>query len=514
MTASTALGSYDYVVVGAGSGGSVVARRLLDAGATVAVLEAGGPATNPAIHDPGRWDELGLSDCDWGYYTDPQEACAGRRLHWPRGKVVGGSGAINGMAYIRGHRLDYDGWAYHGCPGWSYEDVLPIFKRSEDFDLGESEFHGSGGPFRVITQYEPHPLNAAMVAASQEAGIAFNPDHNGAELEGVGYTQLTIRDGVRETGATAFLDPVASSPDLTVYTGARARRLRFSGSRCTGVEIARDGEPGVVEARAEVVVSCGTIDSPKLLMLSGIGPAEELAGLGIAVLVDLPGVGRNLHDHLLSPVLFSSPKPIPPRLPGLTQFHSQLFWRSRPGLVVPDTEPLCFHIPLVDPEWIEVPTDGYTIFGGLIRPESRGSIRLGSADPEVPLSINPRCLSCDADVEALAASVELCREIGRQEALSEWTAAELFPGPEVRTPDEVREHVRRTAVSYHHQVGTCRMGQDARAVVDPELRVHGVEGLRVADASVMPAVTTGNTNAPTMMIGEKASDALLARNGG
>jgi choline dehydrogenase-like flavoprotein len=496
--------SYDYVVVGAGSAGSVVARRLLDAGATVAVIEAGGLATSPAIHDPGRWPELSLSELDWGHFTDPQAACAGRRLRWPRGKVVGGSGAMNGMAYIRGHRLDYDGWAYHGCPGWAYDDVLPIFKRSEDFDRGESEFHGIGGPLRVMTRYEPHPLLAAMVAASQEAGIPFNDDHNGAELDGVGYTQLTIRDGVRVTSWSAFLEPVASSPGLTLYTGARARRLRFSGRRCTGVEIG--GE--VVEARSEVVLCAGTIESPKLLLLSGIGPADELHKLGIASVADLP-VGRNLHDHLLAPVIFSSPRPMPPVVPGLTQLHAHLFWRSRPGLPVPDTQPLCFHLPLYDPAWMKGPADGYTIDGGLIRPESRGAIRLTSADPDAPLSIDPCCLSCDADVDALVASVELCREIGRQPALAEWTAAELYPGAEVWTSEELRDYVRRTVISYHHQVGTCRMGQDDRAVVDPELRVLGIEGLRVADASIMPSVTTGNTNAPTIMIGERVFDLLL-----
>jgi choline dehydrogenase len=504
-----ALGSYDYVVVGAGSGGSVVARRLVDAGATVALLEAGGPAASPAIHDPGRWPELTLSEYDWGYVTDPQQACAGRRLRWPRGKVVGGSGALNGMAYIRGHRLDYDGWAYHGCPGWSYEDVLPVFKRSEDFDRGASHFHGAGGPLRVTTRYEPHPLIAAVVAAAQEAGIPFNDDHNGAELDGVGYTQLNVRDGVRQTAATAFLGPVADEPRLDLRTGVRARRLLFAGRRCSGVELVADGTLGAVEARVEVVLCAGTIDSARLLLVSGIGPADELRQLGIPVLVDLPGVGRNLHDHLLSPVLIAPAKPVPPRVPGLTQLHAHLFWRSRPGLVVPDTQPLCFHIPLY-PEGTTGPPDAYTILGGLIRPESRGAIRLRSADPDEPLSLDPRCLACDADLAALTASVELCREITRQVSLAEWTASELYPGPDVRTRRELRDYVRRTAVSYHHQVGTCRIGRDADAVVDPELRVYGVEGLRVADASVMPFVTTGNTNAPTIMVGEKAADAILA----
>ena len=504
-----ALASHDYVVVGSGSAGAVVARRLVDAGATVGLIEAGGTDSNPAIHDPGRWPEMSGSADDWALLTDPQEACGGRRLTWPRGKVLGGTTTLNGMAYIRGHRLDFDGWAYHGCPGWSFDDVLPLFKRSEDFDAGESEFHGSGGPMRVTTQYEPHPLIADMVAASQEAGIPFNADHNGAQLDGVGYTQLLVRDGRRETAATSFLAPVLESEGLTVYTGANARRLRFSGRRCSGVEVAMDGGLEVIEADVEVVVCAGTIGSPKLLMLSGIGPAAHLGRLGIDSLADLAGVGANLHDHLLAPVIFSSPKPIPAARPGLSQLHAHLFWRSRPGLVVPDTQPLCFHMPLYR-EAGDGPPEAYTIMGGLIRPDSRGSLRLLSADPDGPLSLDPRCLTRDSDLEALTASVELSREIGRQPALGEWTTEELFPGPGVRSRDELREYVRQTVASYHHQVGTCRMGSEDGAVVDPELRVIGVEGLRVADASVMPAITSGNTHAPTTMIGEKASDLLLA----
>jgi choline dehydrogenase len=503
------LGAHDYVVVGGGSAGCVVARRLLDGGATVALVEAGGPATNPAIHDPGRWPELAYSECDWAHTTEPQEALRGRRLYWPRGKVLGGSGALNGMVYIRGHRLDYDGWAYHGCPGWGWDDVLPVFRGLEDFDRAADDLHGTGGPLRITTRYEPHPMLAAMVAAAQEAGVPFNDDHNGPELDGVGYSQLTIRDGVRETGASAFIAPVAEHPDLAVYTGVQALRLVFAGTRCTGVEVARAGEVGVIEASGEVVVSAGTLESPKLLMLSGIGPREELARFAIDVRVDLPGVGRNLQDHLLAPVLFASPRAIPGVLSGLSQHHAHLFWRSRPGLPVPDTQPLCFHFPMYDPEWMAGPQEAYTIHGGLIRSLSRGTVSLRSGDPTQPLAMDPRVLTADGDLEALTASVELCREIGRQAALGEWTERELYPGPDVRTRAELRDYVRRVAVSYHHQVGTCRMGCDEQAVVDPQLRVYGVEGLRVADASIMPFVTTGNTNAPTFMIGARAAELAL-----
>jgi choline dehydrogenase len=505
----TALGAHDYVVVGAGSAGCAAARRLLDAGAGVALVEAGGPATNPAIHDPGRWPELTFSECDWAHYTEPQEGCAGRRLDWPRGKVMGGSGALNGMVYIRGHRLDYDGWAYHGCPGWGWDDVLPVFRGIEDFDRDADELHGVGGPLRVMTRYEPHPMLASMVAAAQEAGVPFNDDHNGPSLDGVGYSQLTIRDGVRETAASAFLAPVAEHPDLTVYTGAQALALRFDGARCIGVEVTR----GVVEASVEVILSAGTLESPKLLMLSGIGPADELARAGIELRVGLRGVGRNLHDHYIAPVLFASSRAIPGVLPGLSHHHAHLFWRSRPGLPVPDTQPLCFHFGMYDRTWMAGPDEAYTIHGGLIRTLSRGEVRLRSADPTQALAMDPRALSAAGDVDALAASVELCREIGRQGALAEWTDRELYPGPEVRTRAQLRDYVRRVTASYHHQVGTCRMGSDVEAVVDPELRVYGVEGLRVADASIMPFVTTGNTAAPTMMIGARCAAFALAAQG-
>ena len=507
------MGRYDYVIVGSGSGGSVVARRLVDAGASVAVIEAGGRDESPAIHDPGRWPELPYSPTDWAWQTDPQEHCYGRRLFWPRGKVLGGTSTMNGMAYIRGHRLDYNGWAYHGCPGWAWDYVLPLFKRSEDCDRGETEYRGAGGPLHVITRYEPHPLIGAMQEACLEAGIAYNDDHNsGPEIDGVGPSQLTIRDGKRQTAAVAFLHPILGDPNLTVLTDARALGLRFDGTRCTGVEIARGGTTEVVEASAEVVLAAGTIESPRLLLLSGIGPAQELAEHGIASRVDLPGVGRNLHDHLISPVLHASPVEVPAVRPGLQHHHVHLFWRSRPGLRVPDTQPVGFHLPL-GADWFEAPEHGWTWTAGLVRTQSRGRIRLTSADPTAPLSLDPRTFSVDADLEALTASVELMREVANQPALSEWSKGELYPGPGVRTHEEVRDYVRKTVGSYHHQVGTCKMGQDEAAVVDPELRVYGVEGLRVADASIMPFITTGNTNAPTFMIGEKASDLLLAAQG-
>jgi choline dehydrogenase len=501
--------SADVVVVGAGSAGSVVARRLVDAGTSVALIEAGGPDESPAIHDPARVWELWDGPEDWGYRTVPQRHAAGRELHLPRGRVVGGSSSLNGMIYVRGWHGDYDHWAYLGNAGWSWADVLPLFRRSEDFDAGEDEFHGSGGPCRVVSLYERTPLHESFVAGAVEAGIPYNPDHNGASLDGVAWMQLTVRDGRRESAATAFLHPVLDHPGLTVLTRAHARRLVFEGRRCVGVEIARGRSVEVVRAASEVVVSAGAFESPRLLMLSGIGAGDELARLGIGVAVDLPGVGRNLHDHALCPLIFAADAPLPERAPGTTPMQTHLFWRSRPGLVSPDIQPLHFDLPLYD-SWMEGPQNAFTLSAGIIRPASRGSVRLRSADPDDALAIDPAYLACEADADAMTAAIELCREIGGSAALAEWGPRELYPGAAVRTAAELRDYARRTVITYHHPVGTCKMGVDELAVVDPELRVHGVEGLRVADASVMPAVTSGNTHAPAMMIGERASDLVLA----
>jgi choline dehydrogenase len=489
----------DVIVVGGGSAGAAAARRLIDRGdVKVLLLEAGGPDLNPAIHDPRRMHELWFGEEDWAFETVEQAHAAGRRLAWPRGKVLGGSSCLNAMIWVRGARADYHAWEYLGADGWGWDDVRPVFERIEQ------RVPGDGGVVSLLTAYEADPIQQAFVAAAQECGIPLNPDYNGDRQDGVSYMQFSIADGIRHSVASAYLQPVADHPNLRVVVHAQARRLLFEGTRCTGVEWSRAGRLERKHA-AEVIVSGGTIGSPQLLMLSGIGPAEHLEELGIEVVVDLPGVGENLHDHLLSSVIFSAERQIEPPSVGLPGCQSHLFWRSSPGLHVPDIQPIHFMAPIYEP-WMSGPDNAFTLMGGMVRPLSRGSLRLTGSSPEDALLLDPNILSSQADVESLVAAVELCRRMGASDALKEWGAVELYPGPTVRSDADVEQYVRQTAVTYHHQVGTCKMGRDPMAVVDPLLRVYGVDGLRVADASVMPSITTGNTNAPSIMIGERVAD--------
>ncbi|HYS37616.1 MAG TPA: GMC family oxidoreductase N-terminal domain-containing protein [Pseudonocardiaceae bacterium] len=501
-------GTYDVIVVGAGSAGCVVARRLVDRGANVLLLEAGGPDTNPAIHDPLRFGELWFSEQDWNYRTVPQSSAGDRRLHWPRGRVLGGSSALNAMIYARGAALDYDHWAYLGNDGWAWSDVLPIFRSIEDFDAGADELHGSGGPLQVLSRYATDPIHDSLIKAAEEIGISYNPDYNSGRPDGVSRVQFTISHGKRASAATAYLHPVADAPNLRVVTGARARRLLLDGTRCVGVEWVRDGQVESATTRGDVVLSAGTIESPKLLMLSGIGPAAHLRSVGIEPVVDLPGVGGNLHDHVLVPVIFGTERPTGRPSAGLGPAQTHLFWRSRPGLPVPDVQPLHFPVPMYPPG-MTGPPSGFTLQAGIVRPASRGSIRLSGPDPTDELLIDPGTLRTAADVDALAAAVALCRELGNATVLrDEWRATECHPGPGVgtaTTDPELRAYLRRTVSTYHHQVGTCAMGIDATAVVDPRLHVYGIEGLRVADASVFPSITTGNTHAPALLVGERAA---------
>lgn len=498
------------IIVGAGSAGAVIARRLADAGIAVTVLEAGGEDANPAIHDPSRMGELWHSPDDWDYFTVPQPGAGDRRLHLPRGKVLGGSHALNAMIWVRCAPADFDHWAALGNEGWAWRDVLPIYRDIERYSGGASELRGDTGLLDVGDDYPLDPIQASIIAAAVEEGLEHNPDYNGDHVDGVSQQQVTIRDGARLNTYLAYLKPVRDRVDVRV--GCHVHRLLLDDApgrpRATGVVFEQGGELHELHAD-EVVLAAGAIDSPRILLRSGIGPAEELADVGIDAVVDLPGVGRNLHDHLLAPVIFTTDREVGPPRAGVSVTQSHLFWRSDPALEVPDTQPIHFSVPMyVDDQ--AGPADGFSLLAGIVSPKSRGSIRLSGPGPHDPLFIDLGALEHDDDVRSLVASVLQCRRIGRQPALAgEWGAVELYPGPNVADED-VEQYVRSTTITYHHQVGTCAMGIGPEAVVDPRLRVHGVDGLRVADASIMPRITTGNTNAPAVLIGEQAARFILA----
>ncbi|MFJ3957361.1 GMC family oxidoreductase [Arthrobacter sp. NPDC090010] len=488
-------GTSSAIVVGGGSAGSVVARRLHDAGVSTILLEAGGEDLNPAIHEPSRAGELWHGAEDWDRYTVPQEHAAGRRLHLPRGKVLGGSHALNAMIWVRCAPSDYDGWEASGCPGWGWSEVEPVYEAIEN-DL-----------LPVTDDYPLTPIQESIIGAYGEEGIPRNPDYNGESLDGVSQEQVTLRDGRRVNTWMAYLKPVRDAVDIR--TGAQVHSVIIEDGRAVGVRY-RDAS-GDHELRADtVVLAAGALESPAILLRSGIGPAEELTALGIDTVVDAPQVGGNLHDHLLSPVIFTTTtRAVEPPQEGVSVTQTHAFWRSLPELPEPDTQPIHFSVPMFSDELPPTAEHGFSLMAGIIRPRSRGALRITGPGLDDPLLIDLAALSEEEDVRSLAASVRQMRRVGRQPALaSAWGAEELYPGPEV-ADDDVEDYVRRTAVTYHHQVGTCRMGSDAAAVVDPRLRVRGVDGLRVIDASIMPTITTGNTNAPAIMIGERGAAMLL-----
>ncbi len=498
---------FDYIIVGAGSAGSVIASRLAeDPAMRVLVLEAGAPDTDPNIHAPAGWPATWQTERDWAIMTVPQKHTADRVHYWPRGKTFGGSSSLNAMIYVRGDRSDYDTWAYLGNAGWSYEEVLPYFKKSENHEQGANKYHGVGGLLHVTINKKINPICIAAVEACQEIGLPYTDDCNGENILGANYNQVTVTpEGNRCSTAVAFLHPALKRGNLTAYAKANVHKILFEGTRAVGVRYETEGQIHDVFASREIIISAGAVKSPQLLLLSGIGNAEELKTLGIEVVADLPGVGENLQDHLLASVIYEAKQPIAP--PNHQMLESQLFWKSDPRLIGPDLQPLFMHLPYYAPGF-EGPANAYTLCAGIIRPASRGSIKLTANDPDAPLHVDPNYLAEEADMKSLLASVKLCRQIGEANALAEWCEREVCPGPDVQSEEALRDYTRRAAVTYHHMAGTCKMGVDAMAVVDPELRVYGVQNLRVADASIMPLVTSGNTNAPSIMIGEKAADMI------
>jgi len=496
-------GDVDVIVVGAGSSGCVLANRL-SAGGTrrVLLVEAGGPADDPAIRTPGQWTTLIGSAYDWQYATAPEPGLNDRIVPWPRGKVVGGSSAINAMAYVRGHRLVFDRWADAVDPSWSYAEVLPIFRALEDNSRGATAYLGAGGPQAVSDTTDPHAGHTAFLTAAGERGFAASADwdFNGAQQEdGAGFYQKNIRAGQRHSAADAFLTPVLDRPNLTVWSGALVRRVIVEGGRAAGIECTRDGQTQVVRASAGVVLSAGAIDSPKLLMLSGIGPADALGALGIPVVVDAPGVGANLHDHPRLSLRWEGLTSLPP-----SSVSAGLFTRSAgtPGSAPPDIQ---FYVG----RGIDQPDSFITLTLGLSAPHSRGLLTLRSADPADAPVIHANYFQDPRDLEAMLSGVRLAQQIGTAPAYSRLRGAPIEPAADATSDDALRAFIRRSAATIFHPVGTCRMGRDEASVVDPQLRVRGVDGLWVADASVMPEVVNSQTHAACLLIGEKAATSML-----
>src|SRR4051794_23590403 len=521
---------FDVIVVGAGSAGSALAGRLSeDPSLKVLLLEAGGSDDVLEVQVPAALYKVWRTRRDWNYTTEPQPGLDGRTLFWPRGKLLGGSSSINAMIYIRGAAADYDEWAkLTGDGSWSYEHVLPLFRRMEDNARGADRFHGVGGPLRVEDLRSPHRWTRAVIQSAVAAGYPRNDDFNGERQEGVGQYQVTQKRGRRWSAADAYLKPALDRPNLTVRTGAQATRVLVEGGRATGIEYLKGGRRQVAHADREVVLSGGAINSPQLLMLSGIGPADHLRSVGVDVIHDLPGVGGALQDHPLVPViwnvrsgksLFRAESPsgyaqwFGARRGPLTSNLAEagLFTRSADDLAEPDLQYHFLPVKFWRQAEVDPDVDAFTAATVLVDVHSRGSVRLRSADPTWKPSIDAGYLTDDRDLEALVTGVEKAREIASVGPLAAVLAEEWSPGGTVHGRDALRRSVRETLESLYHPVGSCRMGTGEDAVVDPQLRVRGLDGLRVVDASVMPTLIRGNTNAPTILIAERAADLITGR---
>jgi choline dehydrogenase len=522
----------DYVIVGAGSAGCVLANRLSETGAQVLLLEAGPRDLHPLIHVPAGILKLLYNPLvNWNYASEPDAKTGNRAIHWPRGRVLGGSSSINGMLYVRGNPADFDNWAQMGCRGWSYDDCLPHFKAVERYAPGEDAYRGKSGPLLIEDYRTILPITHRFVEAAQQAGMPFSKDLSGATpAEGVGYSQMSRNGRFRGSTAQTFLRQARRRPNLRIETNAYAQKLLFDGKRCTGVRFEQMGREIEAKARREVIVSGGTVNSPHLLQVSGIGPAAHLKSIGVDVVHDLPGVGSNLSDHYTTRISH--------HLKGATSINElargtklvgeiarwltvgrgaltfgvssvQIFCRSREGLASPDLQLLFSPASYDNNKFGELErVSGATVAVSIARPESRGTIMAKSSDPlERPL-IKPNYLASPNDIRVALAGIAHVRRIFAQPAFAQHSIGETTPGPKITSEADLTEFIRNTGSPIYHPVGTCKMGEDPQAVVDSRLRVRGINGLRVIDASIMPAVTTGNTNAPTIMIGEKGASMI------